>query len=133
AGNFEFNFVKNIDGNRIELLNGLIRNYDFDDGFVQLIRVPYFENLVTNTVLSALPWDGEKGGVLAFNVGNQLTLNENIDVTGRGFRGGLDPYSNPVPLYCYENNFYYPPNPDLASQKGEGIATISAAKSFGKG
>jgi gliding motility-associated-like protein len=133
SGNYEFNYVANISGNRIQLRNKVDRSFDFQDGVVQLIRVPYYENLETSAVLSCLPFDGRKGGVLVFNVANTLTLNEDIDVSGRGFRGGSDPVSSPSSELCYENQFFYPPNPDLASQKGEGVATISVSKSFGKG
>jgi gliding motility-associated-like protein len=134
AGNYEFNYVKSKTGNSVELLNVLIRQYDLPDGKVQLIRVPYYSNVNFDKVLTCLPWDGNKGGVLAFNVQDTVTLGANMDVSGRGFRGGIDPFSSPGnTYYCYENNFFYPPNPDLASGKGEGIATVSAAKSFGKG
>lgn len=133
SGNYEFNYVASKSGNTIQLRNKVNRAFDFQQGVVQLIRVPHYENLETNKVLSCLPFDGRKGGVLVFNVANTLTLNENIDVSGRGFRGGIDPVSSPSTEFCYENQFFYPPNPDLASQKGEGVASISTAKSFGKG
>ncbi|MEO7307149.1 MAG: gliding motility-associated C-terminal domain-containing protein, partial [Ferruginibacter sp.] len=135
AGNYEFNYVKSKAGNIIELKNGLTRQYDIPVGKVQLIRVPYYNNytLALNNTLTCLPWDGNKGGVLAFNVQNALTLNDNMDVSGKGFKGGLDPISIPPVFNCNENEFYYPVNPDLASGKGEGIADISAARSFGKG
>ncbi len=133
AGNYEFNYVKRKVGNNIELKNILTRNYDVPNGKVQLIRVPYFENYTANETLTCLPWDGNKGGVLVLNVENNIELNADIDVSGKGFRGGHDPISNPSSLYCEEDNYYYNPNPDLASEKGEGIALLSSEKSFGKG
>jgi gliding motility-associated-like protein len=45
----------------------------------------------------------------------------------------LVPLSTQTPYNCYEDQFFYPPDPTLSSQKGEGIALISSAKSFGKG
>ncbi|MCS7085740.1 MAG: hypothetical protein RMM53_00345, partial [Bacteroidia bacterium] len=39
--------------------------------------------------LTAKQWDGETGGVLALETPGTLTLNQNIDVTGMGFRGGV--------------------------------------------
>lgn len=133
AGNYEFNYVKSKTGNNIELKNTLTRQYDVPVGKVQLIRVPYYTNLSTTSTLTCLPWNGNKGGVLVFNVQNALTLNADMDVSGRGFSGGIDPVSNPAVFNCNENQFYYPANPDLASGKGEGIADISTARSFGKG
>lgn len=133
AGNYEFNYVKTINGNEIEFLNRLTRQYDIPNGKVQLIRVPYYQDLDVNSVLTCPPWDGSKGGVLVLNVSNSLNINGAINVDGKGFRGGADPFSNPAPLFCYENQFFYPQNPDLASEKGESIYSISPARSFGKG
>lgn len=133
AGNYEFNYVKSRTGNAIELKNKIIRTYEIPTGKVQLIRVPYFTNYVVTDTLTCLPWDGSKGGVLVFNVQNNLTLNNAIDVSGKGFKGGIDPVTNPSTFLCGENLYFYPPNPDLASGKGEGIAQISVAKSYGRG
>ncbi|NOT52318.1 MAG: PKD domain-containing protein [Chitinophagaceae bacterium] len=133
AGNYEINYVKSKTGNIIELKNVMTRQYDIPAGKVQLIRVPYYPNANITSTLTCLPWDGNKGGVLVLNVQDTIQLAANIDVSGKGFRGGVDPFTNPPAFYCYENNFYYPVNPDLASGKGEGIAEVSAAKSFGKG
>ena len=133
AGSYEFNFVKSKSGNVIELKNVLLRQYDIPFGKAQLIRVPFFTDVTVNASLTCLPWDGEKGGVLVFNVNNTLTLNQDIDVSGKGFKGGLDPVTNPSTFLCGESLYFYPPNPDLASGKGEGIAQISVAKSYGRG
>ena len=133
AGNYEFNYVKSRTGNAIELKNKILRTYEIPTGKVQLIRVPYFTNYVVTDTLTCLPWDGSKGGVLVFNVQNNLTLNNPIDVSGKGFKGGIDPVTNPSTFLCAETQYFYPPNADLASGKGEGIANISAAKSFGRG
>lgn len=133
AGNYEFNYISTKIGNELGLLNTLQRTYDIANGKVQLIRVPHYQDLSTTGKLTCLPWDGSKGGVLVFNVQNSLQLNADIDVSGKGFKGGIDPVSNPSSLFCYEDQFFYPPNPDLASGKGEGIAVLSSQKSFGKG
>ncbi|MEO5945853.1 MAG: LamG-like jellyroll fold domain-containing protein [Chitinophagaceae bacterium] len=133
AGNYEFNYVKSKTGNIIELKNTLTRQYDIPLGKVQLIRVPYYQNVNVTSVLTCLPWDGNKGGVLVLNVQDTLNLSSNIDVSGKGFRGGGDLVSNPSSFNCYENQFFYPVNPDLASEKGESIAIISSNKSYGKG
>ena len=68
SGNYEFNYVKSKSGNIIELRNVLTRQYDIPIGKVQLIRVPYYASATVTSSLSCLPWDGSKGGVLAFNV-----------------------------------------------------------------
>jgi hypothetical protein len=133
AGNYEYNYIKSKAGNDIELKNILTKGYNIADGKVQLVQVPYFENYTVNRPLTCLPWDGNKGGVLVLNVQNAIELNANIDVSGKGFKGGNDPISNPNAFYCNEDNYFYDQDPDLASEKGEGIAVLSTSKSFGKG
>jgi gliding motility-associated-like protein len=133
SGNYEFNYVISKSGNILVLKNNLIRPYDMPNGKVQLIRVPYYQNATVTSTLTCAPWDGSKGGVLVLNVANDVVLNADIDISGKGFRGGTDPVTNPPVFYCYENDYFYPVNPDLASEKGEGIALISSAKSYGKG
>ena len=133
TGNYEFNYVKSKAGNTIELSNGLTRQYDVPFGKVQLIRVPFYQSANVISTLTCLPWDGSKGGVLVFNVNDKLTLNSNIDVSGKGLSGAKvnNPENNSY--YCHENNYYYPNDPIKAAPKGEGIADISALRSFGKG
>jgi len=135
AGNYEFNYVKSKNGNSIELLNKMTRQYDLPNGKVQLIRVPYFQNYsVPDTIaLSCLPWNGSVGGVLVFNVQNTLTLNGNIDVSGRGFSGGRVINTNLNATNCYTNNYFYPNGTPIAAGKGESIASISNNISSGKG
>ncbi len=133
SGNYEFNYIKSKSGNEVELLNTLLKSYDIPEGRVQMIRVPYYQKAIINAPLTCLPWDGRKGGVLVLNSQDSVILYSDIDVTGKGFRGGIDPFSNPSSFFCNENQFYYPANQDIASQKGEGIAEVSDAKSFGRG
>lgn len=132
AGNYEFNYVKSKAGNIIELKNVLTRKYDLPDGKVQLIRVPYYQNVTFNPVLTCLPWDGEKGGVLAFNVANTITLKNDIDVSGRGFRGGL-PLNSSI-ITCGMTDYYYDPASNNGAEKGEGInSLLSDSKNYGRG
>ena len=86
AGNYEFNYVKSKAGNIIELKNILTRQYDIPLGKVQLVRVPYYENVNVASTLTCLPWDGSKGGVLVLNVQDSINLNVDIDVCGKGFK-----------------------------------------------
>ena len=102
CGNYEFNYVKSKTGNQIELLNSLTRQYDLPDGKVQLIRVPYYQNATISSTLTCLPWDGNKGGVLVLNVQDSVILNANIDVTGKGFRGGVG-FTNNLPPILFKS------------------------------
>lgn len=136
AGNYEFNYVKSKSGNTIELKNILMRQYDLPDGKVQLVRVPYYINTdFGNKVLTCLPWDGNKGGILAINVRDTIKLDANVDVSGRGFEAGpgvtMTFGSNP---FCGENNYYYSTaSVNQATAKGNGIASLGTGRSFGKG
>lgn len=133
AGNYEFNYVKGKTGNVIELKNKLTRTYEIPDGKVQLIRVPYYDNVTITNTLTCLPWDGSKGGVLVFNVKDTITLNEDIDVNGKGFLKGTMRNSNVNTFTCGISNYYYPNNTQNAAGKGEGIASLSANRNSGKG
>ncbi|HEX7845408.1 MAG TPA: PKD domain-containing protein, partial [Chitinophagaceae bacterium] len=131
AGNYEFNYIKSKNGNDIELLNKLLRQYDLPNGKVQLVRVPYFQNYTATKTLTCLPWDGTKGGVLALNVAGTINLNSNIDVSGRGFKGGQPLLLTQID--CNKTNYYYPPTFNDAAQKGDGITNISINKQYGRG
>ncbi len=134
SGNYEFNYVKSKTGNVIELKNKLLSQYHMPNGKVQLIRVPYYQNATVTSTLTCMPWDGTMGGVLVFNVGDTLTLNADIDVSGKGFSGAPGYNSNNNTLDCFQNNFNYPiTNNSDAGQKGESIASISQNIICGKG
>lgn len=133
AGNYEFNYVKSKTGNVIELKDSVTRSYDFPFGKVQLIRVPYYNSASFTSVLTCLPWDGSKGGVLILNAKNNVTLQADINVSGRGFRGGNSSNPRTNTQYCFENNYSYPAGSVLAAAKGEAIASVSDNISSGKG
>ncbi len=133
AGNYEFNYVKNKTGNMIELKNTITRKYDVPNGKAQLVRVPYYQNANIPATLTCLPWDGSKGGVLVLNAADSIILNSDIDVSGRGFRGGHSPNTGSTTLYCFYNNYYYASGNLGAAAKGESISTIGNAIAWGKG
>ncbi len=57
----------------------------------QVIRVPQYSSatLSATSNLTALPWNGATGGVLALDIASQLTLNGgSVVLDGLGFRGG---------------------------------------------
>ncbi|WP_394767240.1 PKD domain-containing protein [Ferruginibacter sp.] len=133
AGNYEFNYVKSKAGNVIELKNVLTRQYNIPTGKVQLIRVPYFEDIILSDTLTCLPWDGKKGGILVLNAANKITMNADINVSGKGFRGGLskNPFSNT--LTCATNDFSYPNTSIISAEKGESIHETGLENTYGKG
>ncbi|HEX2922190.1 MAG TPA: gliding motility-associated C-terminal domain-containing protein, partial [Bacteroidales bacterium] len=70
--------------------------------------------------LTVDPWDGTKGGVLAIIAGKRITLDADIDVSGKGLRGGAASIGKDecasVLLSSYDSSY------ELAGWKGEGIA-----------
>jgi len=75
---------------RIDFTRVLLNAYD-PAAKVQLVKVRTYRDAVVNTQLSCQQWDSASvtGGVLVFMVKGVLTLNENINVSGAGFRGGI--------------------------------------------
>lgn len=61
----------------------------------QVIRVPQNSSATLTGTVTAAPWNGSTGGVMAVDVAGALTWNGNtIDVSGRGFRGAAGMWLN---------------------------------------
>lgn len=131
AGNYEYNVIRSKNGNTLGLKYKVKRTYQWTLGKVQLIRIPTYQNYTVNTPLTCLPWDGTKGGILAFKVINTLTLNADIDVTGNGFKGGAPLYS--TQFSCNKTDYYYDGTTNFGAAKGEGIGVLSPSKLYGRG
>ena len=90
-GKYEFLIVNSVipATRRINLRNNRVNSYDVS-GVVQLVKVPSFNSALVDGQLTCAPWDSiaGTGGVLAMIVGRRLALNANIDVSGKGFKGG---------------------------------------------
>jgi hypothetical protein len=130
AGVYEFNRVENVQGNQIQLQFKTLGQYDVA-GRVQLVRVPEYMNATVTNVLTCQPWNGTTGGVLVIDVAGTLTLQDDIDVSQKGFRGGQVVDANAAPYG--ELGYFYAPNPIVSGQKGEGIAIIPLDHSYGRG
>lgn len=122
-GYFEIVIVQSVVGNQITFTRNILFPYD-PVGKVQIIRLGIYLDAVVNAELSCAPWDSttSTGGVLAFMT-NKLTLNADINVSGKGFRGG------PVALgsgICQETgdpyrSYFYNTTSTAAGYKGEGV------------
>ena len=85
--------------------------------------------------LTAMQWNGKRGGILAFEVNGTITLQDSIHMTGMGFSGGMigdKAAVNPTCGASAEYNLDFS-NYTRAGQLGEGIATIPLARMRGKG
>lgn len=128
AGKYEFIIIQNIVGNTITFLSQLKNVYDPTES-VQLIRVPSYQNAVVTSKLTCAPWDGEKGGVLAFMVSGTLTMNADIDVSEKGFRGAT-PITYATARCFVSPSVSYPvfrilnaTSDSTSGYKGEGVIT----------
>jgi len=91
AGNNEFSEINSVSGNVITLNCAL--KYDFGtSGKTQIIRVPRYIslNLTGSGQITCPAWNGSTGGVAVVEVqGNTSIGGASVDVSGKGFRGGL--------------------------------------------
>jgi gliding motility-associated-like protein len=122
SGNYEFLVVNDVIGKTVIFTRQFMKEYNASE-IMQLIKVKGFESATVTNTLTARPWDGQTGGVLALMVSNTLTLEANIDVTATGFRGGV-----PVTRSGNEcagsgllySTMSFPAGSDKAGIKGEG-------------
>jgi gliding motility-associated-like protein len=132
AGNYEFNTIKSISGNKIELEFSLKNNYDLD-GSLQLVYVPTYNDIIISGKLTGQTWDGKSGGVIAIEASGIVTLNANIDASGIGFRGGKVRVNSIGTNYCETNIIFEKYTTNRGGQKGEGIAIWDSTKILNKG
>lgn len=135
TGKYEIVIIEGKNGNEIILRNDLINTYN-PDHLVQIIRVPSYKNVLVENEVTCDPWDGEKGGVLVMMVNDTISLDADLNVVGKGFRGAQPVLSNgdcaslDSALY---RSIYFDNTFTGAGNKGEGIALYSStyARGFG--
>jgi hypothetical protein len=138
AGSFERGVIAEIQGNTISFTKDLIRSYD-SEGSVQMVSVPQYGNVFVLNELTAAPWDATTGtgGILAFEASGTVDLRANINVNGKGFKGGA--ITTNTASRCGELQFrnvdgYSFSSIDWRSAfKGEGIAAIIPGQELGRG
>jgi hypothetical protein len=123
AGRYEFAGVTAIDlgTNTISLGCGLKNSYTAN-GKTQVVRVPQYTNLTINSgaSITADAWNGTVGGLVAVHAMNTITVTGDIDVSGKGFRGGVaHAGSNDAGANV---TAYWSASGDSGAMKGEGIA-----------
>ncbi|MCB0572963.1 MAG: gliding motility-associated C-terminal domain-containing protein [Saprospiraceae bacterium] len=128
AGNYEFNRIEEINGNVVRLRYRIVRGFD-KEGMVQLVDVPHLYNQ-TLGYRTCAPWDGETGGVLAFTA-DTLTLAGDMDVSGKGFRGGI--VAQGTTEVCLQDYYFHISNVSDGGEKGEGIVLLSDDYARGAG
>jgi hypothetical protein len=101
---------------------------------IQIVTYPTLGmNYSTGSDITAVPWNGVVGGVVAFNVTGTLTLRHNILADNAGFRGGVADVSSSNYGTCNSTSFYNAVDPWFGN-KGEGIyKNTNPAFAAGKG
>lgn len=137
AGRFEFGEVRKVNLNSIELTCGLKNNYTYKysiggsapiyNAGTQIIRVPRYIKLTipTGDTLTAQQWNGTTGGIVVIESLGNVQVEGSIDVSGKGFRGGIDEnLSNGDDAFV--TTAYHPeiggPDGTIGANKGESIA-----------
>jgi len=134
AGRYERVRIDTIVGNEVYLRHYLLRDYD-PAGRLQLVSLPEYDAATVTDTLSAAAWNGSSGGVLALSVDRTLQLDGLIDLSGKGFRGGLAEMrgDNNCGFFTRANDYYYDRNNWRGAPKGEGIALPIADRENGRG
>jgi uncharacterized repeat protein (TIGR01451 family) len=130
AGLYEFNIATTpvgAGGGLLTLVAPLLNAYTdagktatFGQRRFQVVRVPQYASATLVGTVTATPWNGAVGGVVAFDVAGRLDFNgAGVDVSGQGFRGGRaigSAYEN-IPSFMYVSDIN-----KNSGYKGEGIA-----------
>ncbi len=138
VGKYELTVIGAVSANKITFNSPLKSSYDQSE-FIQLIRVPSYNDAIVVDKLTCSPWDGTKGGVLVLVANRSVTLNSDIDVSGKGFRGkppityavGKCFGSSGVPFTTY--NILNASADSTSGLKGDGISTNQFVYTMGKG
>ena len=107
----------------ITVSGGLTNIYNIgSNSSVQVISYPMLgsPDYTTTADITGLPWDGNIGGVIAFEVNGTLNLNNNISADGIGFRGGQKSVIYYFGTYTCDE-FVFKDTPGRHGGKGEGI------------
>jgi gliding motility-associated-like protein len=123
----EFLIVESVNsGTRKVVFTTIILNSFNVAGMVQLVKVPYYNSATVTSILTCQPWDSTSrtGGVLAIIIGSTLVLDANIDVSGKGFKGGKtsEGLGSCISSGSGLNDFGYPESSNKSGYKGESPA-----------
>ena len=88
TGYYELARIQSISGSILALDHPLAHAYNAPGA--QVVRVPEYTTVSVPAAaqITATPWDGSKGGIVAFLASGAVTLQGRVRVSGQGFRGG---------------------------------------------
>ncbi|MBP6335716.1 MAG: T9SS type A sorting domain-containing protein [Bacteroidia bacterium] len=131
SGKREFVQVASVpNSTTINLSTALTKSYT-SSGKVQIVRVPRYETFTIQAEASVTcpDWDGATGGIVSVETNGTTTINGTIDVSGKGFRGGVVEWNTKTP----GNHTTYRSTDDQdGGEKGEGIGGYQSGYSNGR-
>jgi len=139
AGKSEVVSITAVSGTTITIASATINTFHFGvNARVQLISYPTLGggNYTLSSSITATSWNGNVGGVVAFNVAGTLILNNNISVNGQGFRGGAVGANAPGDVSCDPNTYYNGAggvSTTYYGLKGEGIYNSNSVYTVARG
>ncbi len=132
AGMYEVATISSVAGlpGSIKITSATTNTYNFStSSAVQIISFRnYGANYTTPAAISALPWNGTIGGVVAMQVSGTLTVAYPITADGSGFRGGSS--SSNYEVDCEPG--VYASNSSNYGTKGEGIQANATGLLYGR-
>ncbi|MBC8032801.1 MAG: T9SS type A sorting domain-containing protein [Chitinophagaceae bacterium] len=120
AGLFDIVTISAFSGTSLTINTELSNSYHFSaSSNVQIITFRKYgePDYTTTAAVTALPWNGRIGGVIAMKVPGVLTLAHSIIADGQGFRGGA--VSSNHEMSCQPS--IYASNSTIFAARGEGI------------
>lgn len=132
AGSWEVVEVCEVNGNDLIFKKEFLNQYD-EDGKIQMMKIEVLNDANITGTVTCQAWDGNTGGIVfIYNVG-VLTFNADIDVSGKGFRGGADFKSTlPCNFTSVVDEYEYDSGTGEGGEKGEGISNFTN-KTCGRG
>ncbi len=129
TGNYELLQVSSVATNTISIC-GTIANAYSQGGRnrSQVIRIPRLSTLTVSAgvTLSAKPWDGTSGGIIAIEASGNVVIDGTVSANAAGFRGGTDPSGATSSAGATVISIYRTTATGTSAGKGESIAgTVS--------
>lgn len=132
SGRFEYGDIASISGGIITLSSPPTISFN-TAGAVQVVSVPIYTDQTLTGTISAPPWDGNIGGVVAIDDIGTMTLAGDIDVSGLGFSGGQLATSLPYDSCASDQTNYTSAIQAGTGNKGEGITLPNASHAARRG
>ena len=137
AGMYEILQVEEVNTvtNYISFTDDHVNSYDNGER-IQLVRMVEGDNVTVTSNVTAKPWDGFTGGIIAIIGMDSVKLKANLDASGMGFRGASVPVENYtggcredlVPTVVLDTLHFHTYELNKSGNKGEGIVTVDTLK-----